>query len=431
MKALISTGLAGLLILSAWADSPSPLFDVEDFKSLPPDVKVLSETVEEGVIVRELTFAGAPFNGDPTRIYAFFVIPAGPGKFPGVLQIHGAGLGVLPKKHALFYAKNGFACLSMDWAGPATDRKKPRTPPFSEFISPGSMAKKQADNRFSIHGVEVDTITNGVRFALRSLEFLRNQPEVDPENLFVSGTSAGAHLTLLLLGHDESIRGASVKYGSAFIRDMPGYFGGYFGPLSLSPPAEQDAWLASLDPKHRLSSIRSNVLMLSGTDDIFFWMPVVLKTYRELPPPKHLIMTPNDNHTLTGDETMPMRYFQSVLGLAPPFPTAQTPMLAEEKGESTLQTQITSEATVAAVSFVVKRMPLSQFRWKEAPPWDVIPAVSNGEAWVATIPALEPGEQLVAYAQVEDTLGRLESSDTREVPEFPKWRGLKQNVVQE
>lgn len=411
------------LIATAWAGPGAALFDVEDFDTLPPEVKILSEKEEKGVIVSELTFQGAPFNGAATRIYAHYARPATGDNFPAVLLIHGANLGVLKNQLAIFYARNGFACLAIDWAGPAAERKKPRTPPYSEVSSPGPMARKLEDNKFVSHGVESDLLTNAVRFILRGVEFLRNQPEVDSENIFLSGTSAGAHLTLMALGLDPGIRGASVKYGNAFIRDMPGYFGGYFGPLSLTPEDQQDDWLAVMDPKHGFPDIRADVLMLSGTDDIFFWMPVVLESYRQLPGPKHLVMLPNDNHSTVSVETVPLKYFESILGRSPTFPVAEAPLVSVEEEGLVLSTKVETKDSAPNVSFVIKRMPLSRFRWKEDPAWEIIPAVLEGDRWQTKLPVLAPDEQIVAYAHVEDANGNLGSSDTVELPAYPRWRG--------
>ena len=113
----------------------------------------------------------------------------------------------------------------------------------------------------------------------------------------------GAHLTLLILGAEPSFKAAAVKYGMGFIRDIPipGCFHGYFGPIAICPKEEQDAWLAYLDPKHNIGKYKASVLMLSGTDDIFFAMPAVLATYRAIPTEKRLLMFPNENHGYVGN----------------------------------------------------------------------------------------------------------------------------------
>ncbi|HEY3329818.1 MAG TPA: acetylxylan esterase [Capsulimonadaceae bacterium] len=399
------------------------LFSVPDFKQLPPDIKVLSEKTEDGVVTQELTFAGGPFNGAPTRIYGYYSRPEAKGKYPGVVQLHGAGLGVLGPGASIFYAKNGYACISIDWAGPAKNRAVPRTPPYSEFESPGNEATVDPDTKkWKSYGPDVDGITNGVRFVKRSFTFLRSRPEVDSNKLCLSGMSAGAHLSLLVLGTEPTIKAATVKYGEAFIRDLPGYFGGYFGPISLTPKAEQDAWLEVLDPKHGFPNYKANVLLVSGTDDIFFWMPIVLKTYREIPTPKCLLMLPNDNHTQVGNEQIPLRYFQAVLGTAPAFPEVTPPTQVTANGSMTLSTHVTGPSTLSTVSFIVKTTPLGSFNHNKE--WRIVPATLTGGEWKATLPAVASDQQLVAYAMAEDATGARVTSDTMELPEFPKWRGL-------
>lgn len=269
---------AGSLALAAVGRNE--LFHVPDFRALPPSIEVRSEKMTNGIALTELVFDGAPFNGAPTRIYGFYARPVQPGKYPGVVQLHGAGLETLGPQAAIFYATNGFACLSIDWCGPAANRKVPRKPPYSEFNSPGNEARplpegekgKAPPHGWKAYGAEVDGITCGVRFVRRSFMFLRSRPEVDSGALCLSGMSAGAHLSLLVLGQEPGLRAAAVKYGCGFIRDLPGYFGGYFGPMFLTCKEDQDAWLAVLDPKHGLPDTRASVLLLSGTDDIFYGM---------------------------------------------------------------------------------------------------------------------------------------------------------------
>ncbi len=415
------------------------LFRVPDFRELPPAVEVVSEAVCNGAALTELYFSGAPFNGKQTRIYGFYARPVKPGKYPGVVQLHGAGLQKLGPEAAVFYATNGFACLSIDWCGPAKDRKEPRKPPYSEFDSPGNLARplpegekeKAPPHGWKAYGPEADGITCGVRFVRRSFMFLRSRPEVDSGKLCLSGMSAGAHLSLLMIGLEPELRAAAVKYGCGFIRDLPGYFGGYFGPIVLTSVEDQDAWLAVLDPKHGLPETRASVLLLSGTDDIFFWMPVVLQTYRAIPSPKRLLMLPNDNHSQVGNEVVPLHYYRSVLGFAPAFPEVTAPTAKVQGDALELTTRVSGAEKIAKVAFWVKRMPKALFRHgmgeKGKPEtqakWGEVPATLEGGAWHARIAAPATNEQVVAYAMAEDATGAKVSSDTVETPEFPQWRG--------
>ncbi|MEI8197513.1 MAG: acetylxylan esterase, partial [Phycisphaerae bacterium] len=241
---------------------PVSFFDVPDFKTLPPNIQVLSEKTVEGkegaVKVMEFYFAGAPFNNKPTRLYGFYCRPEKSGIYPGVVEVHGAGLGVLGPDSGIQYAKNGFCCITIDWAGRCPERKEPRKAPYSEFDSPGNMsyALPEADKAkapphgWQLYGVETDGIRNGVKFVRRAVMFLQSRPEVNPDKLCISGMSAGAHLTLLTLGIEPAFKAAAVKYGRAYIRDM--WFGGYFGPIVMCAEAQQSAWLAAFDPKHHI-----------------------------------------------------------------------------------------------------------------------------------------------------------------------------------
>ncbi|MFA6291623.1 MAG: acetylxylan esterase [Victivallales bacterium] len=439
-KTLAMLMMSGLYGLGCSCYGGNKLFDVPDFKELPPAIKVISEKTDAGVKVTEFYMAGAPFNGKPTKIYAFYAAPEKPGKYPGVVQLHGAGLGVLTPDSAIYYAKNGYACITIDWCGPAKERKEPRKPPYSEFESAGNLARplpeadkaKAPPHGWKTFGAEVDGITNGVLFVRRSLMFLRSRPEVDANKLCLSGMSAGAHLSLLIIGLEPELKAAAVKYGCAFIRDLPGFFGGYFGPIVMTSKAEQDAWLAVLDPKHYMKDCKASVLLLSGTDDIFFWMPIVLYTYRAIPTPKRLIMLPNDNHSQVGNEVIPLRYFKSVLGEAPAFPEISGQNAKKDGDNVFLTMKVNAPSKLTKVEYVFRTMQAKTFWFgrdakdpNRAAVWTVQPAVEKNGNWELTVPAPKEGDQLVAYGMAEDETGAKVSSDTVEIPEFPAWRGLK------
>ncbi len=55
--------------------------------------------------------------------------------------------------------------------------------------------------------------------------------------------------------------------------------------------------------------------------------------------------------------------------------------------------------------------------------WEAVPAKLESGAWTASIAKAADGEQVIAYASALDITGNLASSDTIEIPEYPKWRG--------
>jgi dienelactone hydrolase len=421
--------LMAVLVVSAGAvlavDPPdlSDYFKVQTVAEQPFNMEVLSEKVDEGLKITSFKIDGGMINGKPTRLFAYYSRPDKPGKYPAILNIHGAGLGVLhPNKT---FAKQGFACLSIDWAGEAATRKTPRKPPFSEFASSGNMASTES-GKWKMNSLEDNGIRVGVVFARRALEFLRQQPDVDKHNIFVVGASAGAHLSLILLGLEPEIKAAVVKYGTGFIRDIRGFYGGYFGPISLCSKADQDAWLAHFDPKHVIKNYQAKVLLLSGTDDIFFWMPVVLKTYRNIPSEKRLLMRPNDNHRLVGNEAISAKFFREAMsGKLDGWPSVAAPVIKAADGKLAFSVDVTSAKEIKRVSLVYKVMPLPfAFKGNKKYPWLTLDMKVAGKGWSAELPAVNnETEQLVAYVNVEDVAGGLASSDTVEYPQWPRWRG--------
>ncbi len=417
--------LGGLAISHA-SDSSlerEKLFSIPTSQEAPFHVQTLSQSENEGVLLSEIFIDGAPLGGKPTRIYAWYARPKADGKYPAVLQLHGAGLQTLSSAAALGYAKAGYACLSIDWCGAAKTRPIPRKPPFSEFEATPGLAGAQG-KEWHTEPMETNSIVNGIRFVRRGLDYLRSLPEVDTTKLCISGMSAGAHLTLLVLGVEPEIRAAAVKYGSGYIRELN--WGGYFGPVSLTPKAEYEPWLAMLDPKYGFNKIRAATFVLSGTDDVYFWMPAVLATWRALPEPKRLWMRPNDNHEWVGNEEMPRRWFDFILKGAPAWPETGSIQTAQQANEIIVST--TTSGSVSKVTFWHKAMPIGRFttrRGGKATPavtWVSVEAVRSGNTWKATLPVVATGDQMVAYANAEGEEGVTGTSETVEIPALPTWR---------
>ena len=98
------TGIVSLIISSASATPPDleQFFAIPSVRELPLKIEILSETHKDGVKTTELYLNGAPFNGKPTKIYAWYSTPSGRGPFPAVLQLHGSGLQKLSPDPSIF-----------------------------------------------------------------------------------------------------------------------------------------------------------------------------------------------------------------------------------------------------------------------------------------------------------------------------------------
>ncbi len=405
------------------------LFSIPTLEELPLQIETLSTREEDGVRLIQFYFNGPSFNGEPTRILAFYAVPIGAGPWPGVVQLHGSGLKTLKPDPAIGYAKSGYACISIDWAGPDyRGNGESRKEPHSKFKSRGNMALKDAAGRWDAISPEEDARANGVRFIRRSLQFLRARPEVAADQLCISGMSAGAQATLVALAFEPDVKAAAVKYGGGFIRELN--WGGVFGPITAAnrdDPQDVNRWISIMDPKHGLADIRASTLMMSGTDDIFYWLPSVLATWRHIPARKSLFILPNDNHGHVNNEVVPRRWFDHILGRAGGAWPEPAKIATSTRGGQ-LQLAVTVAGEVESVSFWVKRMPLGKFRSgragksAETVKWLEAPAGKGGNGeWTALVPAVADDEQLVAYGTAISPSGAKASSDTVELPEMDNW----------
>ena len=88
----------------------------------PWDVKALQTAAvkpEWGETVgkaREVYYPGEPYQGKPTRVFAYYAKPAGDGPFPAIVLVHGGG-GKAFREWAEHWSARGYCALAMDLAG--------------------------------------------------------------------------------------------------------------------------------------------------------------------------------------------------------------------------------------------------------------------------------------------------------------------------
>lgn len=98
-----------------------------DPRSEPLDSQVVREWEKDGIIFRYVTYHIGTFKGVKARMAAFYGFPKGSGKVPGLLHLHGGGQRA--SLHEVeFYAKKGYACLSVNWGGREMEDSKSGDP---------------------------------------------------------------------------------------------------------------------------------------------------------------------------------------------------------------------------------------------------------------------------------------------------------------
>jgi dienelactone hydrolase len=158
------------------------LFDYD--QTAPIDVREVAVITRDGVRIHDITYA-SPKAG---RVTAYLVVPAGRGRFAGVVFGHwgyGTRTEFLPE--AILYARAGVVSLLVD-----------------------DLGVRPAPWRRSAPGTEPDAVReNYIQSVVdlrRGIDILRARPDIDPSRIAYVGHSSGAHWGAILSAVDRRLK---------------------------------------------------------------------------------------------------------------------------------------------------------------------------------------------------------------------------------
>jgi dienelactone hydrolase len=376
-------------------------------------VKGVREWEKDGIVYRYVTFHIGTFKGKPAQMAAFFAFPKGAKKLPGLLHLHGGGQRAFLHE-VEFYAKRGYACLSINWGGREMENAKESDPntawgavdptqknvPGYGNLKPGD---KYLDPFDSPRNNNWYLLTLGAR---RGLTFLELQPEVDADRLGVYGHSMGGNLTVYVAGTDNRVKAAAPSVGGSGFRTEP-------WPLlpqekKQLPNGDVKLFNATLGFESYAPHIQAPLLWLGATSDFHGIMNDTYRTGELIPHPKvRYAFTPHMNHRFTPEfaVTRPLWFDQYLKGS---FTFPKTPdsklLLATNDHVPELQITLDSSQEVEAVHvyYSVEPDPRARF-WRSAE------AEKKEATWTAKLPVLSVDQPLFAFANVAYRLKKQES----------------------
>ena len=257
-------------------------------KSTPWDVKRLQETTpefewlqREGP-VRSLTYRGEPYQGHPTRVFAYYASPATVGDtsaqrpYPGIVLVHGGG-GKAFSDWAELWAKHGYAAIAMDLAGCGPDGDR----------LPDGGPGQGDDTKFgNIDGPVTDQWTyQAVSAVILAHSWLLHTDDIDPQRTAVTGISWGGYLTCIVAGLDSRFKVAMPVYGCGFLHENSAWKVGQLDPMT---PERREKWVTLWDPSQYIGSAAMPVVFLNGTNDFAYPMDSYAKTCRLVQGEKNL-----------------------------------------------------------------------------------------------------------------------------------------------
>jgi len=180
--------------LDARDETPMRTFDRDQINAynvksaaLPPDYDPTGHKAEE-VESRKVSFAGP----DGGRVYAWLAKPIGPGPFPAMLVLPGAGFNARPRP--LEHARHGYVAIDIQIHGQDVDLAG-EYPKLPGYYDQQQYQPVEAYYYYKVH----------LRI-LQAVNYLLSRPDVDPRRLAVAGGSQGGRLGIVAAGLDPRIR---------------------------------------------------------------------------------------------------------------------------------------------------------------------------------------------------------------------------------
>lgn len=335
-------------------------------------------------LVQEVWYQGEPFQGKPTRVFAYLGRPTeGPGPFPAMLLVHGGG-GKAFADWAAHWAKRGYVALAMDTAGAGpTGRLPDGGPDQSDPTKFRNYTRAEAREMWTYHAVAA---------AVRGHSLLRILPEVDAERIGITGISWGGYLTCIIAGIDARLKVAAPVYGCGFLGDNSCWKSSSLAAMS---PDARARWLTDFDPSQYLRGVNCPMLFLNGSNDFAYPMDSYRQSYELVRPGLRTISVQirlPHGHIWTFGEVD--AFVDSVLRRAPALPRL---------GEMTMQ-------DTHALAHLTSTVPLKNAElhfttdsgdWQKRT-WQTTPATLHANRVSASLP---PARPLVCYLSVTDERG--------------------------
>ncbi len=242
-------------------------------------------------LVQELFYAGEPFNGKPTSVFAYLARPAAANNLsvsaprPAMVLVHGGG-GKAFKAWAEHWAQRGYVALAMDLAGHGPEGHLPDGgPDQADGVKFRDFTTTETREMWTYHAVAA---------VVRAHSLLRSLPEVDAKRVGITGISWGGYLTCIVAGIDPRFKVAVPVYGCGFLGENSTWKN---SSLARMTPEARALWLRLFDPGEYLSNVRYPILFVNGTTDFAYPLDSYQKSYRLVPAKwRHVSVAVNRPH---------------------------------------------------------------------------------------------------------------------------------------
>lgn len=390
--ALVALSFVGC---SRWSGAPAPnrsetgsIWDDLAANDAPLDIEWLGPLERPGYEhIQRLRYTSTIRDGRPQRVFALYARPEGAGPFPAILQIHGGGQTCFPH-NVDWFVRHGYACLSFDWNGPESGRHSGEVTVWSPGLT-GFLPPPGSDLRSG-------RIYQAVVAAMRGIDVLSQQPEVDADCIGIQGISWGGYLTWFVCGLDSRVKVAVAAYGIGGLAEQ---WSDLAAQLNAMPEPWRRTLIHELDPEPMFGRINVPIMFVSGTNDFFGQLPQAEQRMAQLRSPHRRSYSPNLMHNLEPDSVAAaMAWFDTHLKDNGGFPAEPVVTIeTADKGALVAIARIDESWSIESVCFDYARgcqHPLLHC-WLRAPAQRVAPG-----RFEAALPIVDATQPLAVIAQV-------------------------------
>ena len=240
--------------------------------------------------VHAIFYETLPWNGKPTRAFAWIGLPAKrEGKIPGIVLVHGGG-GTAYKEWVQKWNAQGFAAISIAVEGQTDvdEKKEVKGRPvwarhaFSGPARDGTFAdtKLPVKEQWMYHALADTMLANSL---------LRSLPEVDASKIGVMGVSWGGVITSTVIGLDERFAFGIPTYGCGHLFDAENHWG-----VALH---DNEGYKQVWDGMNYADRVKMPVLWFSWPQDAHFPLGCQAENYRKAPGPHMVTLISKMGHS--------------------------------------------------------------------------------------------------------------------------------------
>ena len=349
--------------------------------------------------VKTMYYDGLPFQGKPTRVFAYYGLPEvrKGEKVPAIVLVHGGG-GTAFESWVRLWNTRGYAAIAMDVCGclPIGEYGKWQHSQFGGPAGWGGM--DQIDWPIS------DQWTyQAVADIILADSFLRSQPEIDPGRIGITGISWGGFLTCIASSIDKRFKFAVPIYGCGFLGEDSIWLPD-FEKMGQEKAAK---WLRLWDPSQYLPKSSVPILWVAGTNDHAYPIDSLRKTYQIVRAPKALCIRVNMVHAHGGAGENP----EEILAFADTYckgAKSLPQIVAQGRDENSVWTTYKSKTKLARVEL---NYTCDTGKWLDRH-WQIVPGELSGANRVT---AVLPVGVRAYYLNLIDERGLMISTEHVEV----------------